>query len=231
MVSDSIFNALDPEGYLIVPRIMSSSQVVETCEAVESLLLACPSAGVRGLANKVPYIRSLAESPTVRALVEPVLGPHARLIRSVLFNKSQEVNWQVAWHQDLTIAVQSQSEVQGFVGWSVKEGVVHVQPPVAILEQMLTVRLHLDPTDETNGALWVSPGSHRFGRLPSQAAAEVADRQGKIMCAVQAGDALVFRPLLLHASRKAVSDSPRRVVHLEFTRAILPEPLAWHEAV
>lgn len=231
MVSDSMLNALDREGYLIVPRIMSSSQVVETCEAVESLLLACPSAGVRDLANKVPYIRSLAESPTVRALVEPVLGPHARLIRSVLFNKSQEVNWQVAWHQDLTIAVQSQSEVQGFVGWSVKEGVVHVQPPVNILEQMLTVRLHLDPTDETNGALWVSPGSHHLGRLPSQAAAEVADRQGKIMCAVQAGGALLFRPLLLHASRKAVSDSPRRVVHLEFTRAILPEPLAWHEAV
>ena len=103
--------------------------------------------------------------------------------------------------------------------------------PVAVLEQMLTVRLHLDLADETNGALWVSPGSHRFGRFPSQAAAEVADRQGKALCVVRAGDALVFRPLLLHSSRKAVSDSPRRVLHFEFTSAILPNPLAWQEAV
>ena len=46
-----------------------------------------------------------------------------------------------------------------------KEGIPHVQPPTAILEQMLTVRIHLDRTDESNGALKVIPGSHRQGKL------------------------------------------------------------------
>lgn len=221
---------LEQDGCSIVHAVLSTSQLAALQESIEPLLRASPSAGIRGLANKVPSVRVLSESETVRALVEPVLGSGSRLIRSVLFNKNQETNWQVAWHQDLAIAVQGQIEVDGFVSWSVKEDVAHVQPPVAILEKMLTVRLHIDAADENNGALWVSPGSHRFGRIPAGEAAAVAERLGKRLCAVQAGDAHLFRPLVLHASRKAASNDPRRVIHLEFAGVSLPEPLAWHDA-
>jgi ectoine hydroxylase-related dioxygenase (phytanoyl-CoA dioxygenase family) len=167
----------------------------------------------------------------VSSLVAPVLGPGARLVRSILFNKGEEANWQVAWHQDLAIAVTERAEVVGYSSWSIKEGVLHVQPPVQVLERMLSVRLHLDPADETNGALWVSPGSHRFGRLSASEAAATAERNGKHLCVVRAGDALLLRPLILHASRKATSVMPRRVIHLEFAAAAsLTEPLAWAEA-
>ena len=225
-----MFMDLEQNGYSIVHGVLSAGQLVELRESIEPLLKANPSAGIRGLAVKVPSVRVLSESKSVRALVEPVIGSGARLIRSVLFNKNQETNWQVAWHQDLAIAVQDQKEVEGFVSWSVKEGVAHVQPPVEVLEKMLTVRLHLDNADENNGALWVSPGSHRFGRIPAGEAAAVAERLGKRLCAVQVGDAHLFRPLVLHASRKAVSNDPRRVIHLEFAGVSLPEPLAWHDA-
>jgi len=99
-----------------------------------------------------------------------------------------------------------------------------------MLERMVTVRLHLDAANEGNGALWVSPGSHRFGRVPASEAAALAQRNGKKLCAVERGDALLFRPLVLHASRKAVSRLPRRVIHLEFAGIALPQPLVWNEA-
>jgi ectoine hydroxylase-related dioxygenase (phytanoyl-CoA dioxygenase family) len=94
---------------------------------------------------------------------------------------------------------------------------------------MLTVRLHLDRADENNGALWLSPGSHRLGRIPADATASTADRLGKQLCSVNAGDAVLFRPLTLHASRKAIVESPRRVIHLEFANVALPVPLSWAE--
>jgi ectoine hydroxylase-related dioxygenase (phytanoyl-CoA dioxygenase family) len=177
----------------------------------------------------VAGVRRLAESPAVRGLVEPVLGDAARLVRSILFTKGEDANWQVPWHQDLAIAVRERAEVAGYASWSVKDGVPHVQPPIAVLEQMLAVRLHLDAADASNGALWVSPGSHRLGRLAASEAAGAAERLGAQVCAVAAGDALVLRPLLLHASRKVTSARPRRVVHLEFCAAELPAPLAWAE--
>lgn len=220
---------LEQQGFAVIPGVLPSGQVELIARALSPLLEAIPSAGIRGLAAKAPCVRMLAQAAEIRSLIEPVLGPTARLVRSILFNKSQEANWQVAWHQDLAIAVRERSELEGFTSWSVKDGVPHVQPPAAVLEQMLTVRLHLDDADETNGALWVVPGSHRLGRLSAGEAATVAEREGKQLCAVKAGDALLIRPLILHASRKATSSRPRRVIHLEFAGADLPEPLKWAE--
>lgn len=224
----SQLNRIERDGFAIASGVLDECTRLALIRDVEGLLLESP-AGVRGLAGKVPSVAALARSASVRSLVEPALGSQARLVRSILFNKSLDANWQVAWHQDLTIAVASQEEAEGYSSWSVKEGVVHVQPPVQVLEQMLTVRLHLDSADDTNGALWVSPASHRLGRLLAGEAASVAERSGKRLCVVQAGDALLFRPLILHASRKARSLKPRRVIHLEFAGASLPESLAWAE--
>ena len=220
---------LQDDGFTIVANVLDAAVRLQLARAIEPLVATNAAAGVRGLAHKVPAVAELARSACVRALVEPVLGAEARLVRSILFNKDEAANWHVAWHQDLAIAVQSKADVEGFISWSTKEGVLHVQPPVEILESMLTVRLHLDDADESNGALWVSPGSHRLGRMPAAEAAGVAARQGEHLCKVQAGDALLFRPLILHASRKANSTRSRRVIHLEFAGLSLPPPLSWAE--
>lgn len=228
MNSTDLIDKLDRDGFAIVRSVVDETLRGELIREIEELV--SPSlAGVRELTRRVPIAGRLAESPIVRALVEPVLGPEAQLVRSILFNKSEMANWQVAWHQDLAIAVRARVELDGFVSWSTKDGVPHVQPPVDVLERMLNVRVHLDVADESNGALWVSPGSHRLGRIPASEAAAVAKRLGKELCTVNAGDVLLFRPLTLHASRKVTSSRPRRVIHLEFAGVSLPAPLAWAE--
>jgi ectoine hydroxylase-related dioxygenase (phytanoyl-CoA dioxygenase family) len=219
---------IERDGFAIVVGVVDEESRLELVQDIQPWLAESP-AGVRGLAAKVPSIATLAASAAVRSLVAPVLGSEPKLVRSILFNKSSANNWQVAWHQDLAVAVKDQQEIEGFSSWSVKDGVIHVQPPVEVLEQMLTVRLHLDPADDTNGAWWVSHGSHRSGRLRASEAAGAAEKNGKHLCAVRAGDALLFRPLILHASRKATSPKPRRVIHFEFAAASLPMPLVWAE--
>ena len=79
------------------------------------------------------------------------------MVRGIYFDKRVDANWKVAWHQDLSIAVKAKAKIEGYGPWSVKAGITHVQPPVSVLEQMLTVRLHLDDTDETNGHYVLSP--------------------------------------------------------------------------
>jgi ectoine hydroxylase-related dioxygenase (phytanoyl-CoA dioxygenase family) len=228
--SSDLIGKLDRDGFAIVRSVLSDDLRFELLRALEKSL--SPSlAGVRGLVKKIPVAGHLASSPMIRALVEPVLGTNAVLVRSILFNKSEAANWQVAWHQDLAIAVQQKVGLEGFVSWSRKEGVPHVQPPVEVLERMLNVRVHLDAADKSNGALLVSPGSHRLGRIPADEAAATAKRLGSELCSVNAGDVLLFRPLTLHASRKVTSNRPRRVIHLEFAGVSLPAPLAWAETV
>lgn len=220
---------IEVEGFQSVPAVLDPDTVSHLRDLIDTALARNGGAGLRNLLGRLPALGNLAHGPVVRALVEPILGNRARLVRALLFNKNRQRNWQVAWHQDLSIAVEQRLEMPGFSGWSLKAGVHHVQPPVAILERMLSVRLHLDPADADNGALWVSPGTHRLGRIPSAGAADLARRHGEQLCAMAAGDGLLFRPLLLHASWKASSDRPRRVIHLEFAAAGLPPPLTWHE--
>ena len=111
-------------------------------------------------------MRELATSPLILELVEPVLGPDFFPVRGLLFDKIPGANWKVPWHQDVTIAVRKRIEADGFGPWSMKADVLHVQPPAAILEHMLSVRLHLDNCGEENGALRIIPASHLRGRIP-----------------------------------------------------------------
>ncbi len=163
-------------------------------------------------------------------LIRPHLPAEPIPVRAIYFDKSPDANWFVGWHQDLTIALRARAEVPGFSRWTVKDGIPHAQPPVEFLERMLTVRLHLDDADDSNGALRVLPGSHGFGILSSGRMDELAASQSEVLCAAAAGDALLMRPLLLHASSRSASARHRRVLHIEYAGFTLPARLDWHEA-
>lgn len=150
-----------------------------------------------------------------------------RTVRAIFFDKSPDTNWLVTWHQDLTIAVKEKREVAGFGPWSVKDGQPHVQPPAELLERMLTLRLHLDDADAENGALRVLPCSHTLGKLDSDRIQSLRTETSEHLCTTKAGDVLLMRPLLLHASGKSTSTRHRRILHIEFADFDLPEGLQW----
>ena len=187
--------------------------------------------GVRNLLDRSAAVRALAQSTPIRSLVEPILGPNARAVRGILFDKTPDANWKVIWHQDLTIAVRARHEVDGFGPWSLKDGVTCVQPPLSVLEEMLAVRIHLDDCGLSNGPLRVIAGSHRQGRLGAEAIERIRAESRESVVTAGLGEAIVMRPLLLHASAPAESPGRRRVVHIELCAKELPPPLAWHERI
>ena len=163
------------------------------------------------------------------SLVRPVLGENAFAVRGILFDKKDGANWKVPWHQDVTIAVRDRIDVDGYGPWSIKQDVLHVQPPASALEKMLSVRLHLDDCPRTNGALRVIPRSHQNGKL-SQGQIETESTESEaVMCEVLRGGALLMRPLLIHASSAAESPDHRRVIHFDYANNALDGGLRWRE--
>jgi ectoine hydroxylase-related dioxygenase (phytanoyl-CoA dioxygenase family) len=150
-----------------------------------------------------------------------------RAVQCTLFAKSEAKNWLVALHQDLSIPVAERVESPLCSGWAEKEGEIFVQPPIMVLDKLVAVRLHLDDCDEQNGALRVVPGSHRHGRLSMNEARKMRDRLGERSVPVPRGGVMVMKPLLLHASSKAMNASPRRVLHFVYGPPALPEGLGW----
>lgn len=217
------------DGFSMCRAMVASEAVDGLVAALANSKARAGSKGLRNLLRSVPAVRALAGSPPLNTIVTTVLGPDAWPVRAILFDKTSEANWGVGWHQDLTIAVRRRAELSGFDAWTVKDGVPHVQPPAEILENMLTLRLHLDAADGENGALLVSAGSHRQGRLPEGDIASIVEASAVVLCAASVGDVLAFRPLLLHMSRKSLRPNHRRVIQIEYAAAPLPPPLQWYE--
>jgi len=237
MMRPEWLNGLEEDGFAVVPEVVGRAEVARLLAA---LTAAEGSDGarrresvyaIRNLLDAVPEVRALADSAAVRGLVEPVLGAGAFPVRGILFDKTPDANWKVAWHQDLSIAVRERREVEGFGPWSEKAGVTHVQPPASVLERMVTVRLHLDDCGPDNGPVHVLPGSHRHGRLDSAATERWRAGHVPVPTCAGAGGVLLMRPLLLHASSPSTIPAHRRVVHVEFAADELPGGLEWNDRV
>ena len=192
---------VERDGFAIRENILSAREVEQLLGALQridqsaSLRKRGGVFAVRNLLDVSSEVRELADSELIRKLVEPILGTDFIPVRGIFFDKIPDANWKVPWHQDVTIAVREKVEAEGFGPWSVKADVLHVQPPTYILESMLSVRLHLDPCAEDNGALRVIPASHRLGRIPEDRIAAIRDATPEQVCAVAIGGALLMRPL------------------------------------
>jgi ectoine hydroxylase-related dioxygenase (phytanoyl-CoA dioxygenase family) len=224
---------IEQNGFAIREGILSQSEIdsliadIASIDRAESVRKRGGIFAIRNLLDASSEVHELARCAAIHDLVEPVLGPDSIPVRAILFDKIPAANWKVPWHQDVTIAVQEKVEAGGFGPWSIKADVLHVQPPAFVLERMISVRIHLDPCGETNGALKVIPGSHHLGRIPEGQITDIRSRTSEQVCAVGSGGALLMRPLLLHASSPSQTASHRRVVHIDFAAVQLPNGMKW----
>ncbi len=163
--------------------------------------------------------------------IAPQLPSDSVAVQCTAFSKTPETNWLVSLHQDLSIPVRERVQNPECRGWSSKQGVLFVQPPVAVLESLVAIRVHIDPCSAENGALRMVPGSHRLGRLDGDAQAKIRNVNGEVVVPVDRGGALLMHPLILHASSKAAVPNGRRVLHFLFGPRTLPLGLRWHTAI
>jgi hypothetical protein len=192
-------------GFTVFDDFLTSAMVHELAGAVESLQPDPQASRTgRGVAFarrnllKLDFVSALTIDPSIRTVIE-AFAPGAVAVRAILFDKTGSANWTVPWHQDRSIAVRERLDLPGFGPWSIKSGVVHVQPPIEILAQMLTLRFHLDPCGDCNGPLRVIAGTHH--RILDQK--EVEDSVAgcaQTVCKTGAGGLILMRPLILHAS-------------------------------
>ena len=213
------------DGFAIIPRVIETAECLLAAEQIATLT---GSAGTRNLLS-FSWCQELAAKISHHPDIAKLLRKDARPVLCTYFEKSTEMNWLVPAHQDLSIPVRERVSDPALHGWSVKEGQVFVQAPDETLAELFAVRVHIDRCGPEDGALRVVPGSHRNGRLPMAEIGVIRSLEGDVLCTAEAGDALVMRPLLIHASSKSRGDSTRRILHFLFGPAELPCGLEWPE--
>lgn len=184
---------------------------------------------IRQFLKEVPETFNLIFTDKLKSVIQQVMGDNFFVVKSIYFDKPETSNWYVSYHQDLTISVDKKLELANFGPWTTKQNQFAVQPPTDFLENITTIRIHLDDTNENNGALKVVPTSH----LKQIYRPETInwDKETEITCAVKKGGLMFMKPLTLHSSSRTTNNKKRRVIHIEFSNKELPTELKWAERI
>lgn len=230
------FQQLKKDGYVIISDVFNRKEIDAILEAVSNSDHSNPTFrktadlfAIRQFLKEVPAVLPLVLTDRLNTLIESLFGTSYFVVKSIYFDKPEQSNWFVAWHQDLTISVDKKTEAPGFGPWTVKHNQFAVQPPLEILEHIFTIRIHLDDTDKNNGALKVVPGSHAKGIYRPETIDWGTETES--ICEVPKGGIMIMRPLLLHASGRTTNQTRRRVIHIEFSNTSLPHGLNWSETI
>lgn len=215
------------DGFALIEGVIAPDQCADLGALVDAAV--STASGTRALLSR-SWCQALAAYLQQHPALAALLPAHYVAAQCTYFTKGASNNWLVPIHQDFSIPVAERVNDAALSGWSEKEATLFVQPPAAVLEQLIAVRLHLDPCGSADGPLQVVPGSHRQGKLSNNEAAAAREATGAVACTLDTGGVLVLRPLLLHASSKAGGTSRRRVLHFLFGPPALPNGLRWPPA-
>lgn len=231
---------LEQDGFFLLPRGIETTMVerllaIFACEFVidSQSVRARSSKGhvyaARNLIESIPEVTSVWQTEPMLGLLREVLGDGFGLVRALFFDKPPERTWNLPWHKDTSISVKDNSAASpAFSRPTVKAGVPHVIASDDLLQQMLTLRIHLDEVTDENGPLRVIPGSH----VTSESEGLGLDHAVTIYA--NAGDVLAMRPLISHSSGASIAGTTRhrRILHLEFAaNEKLPDGYQWHDYV
>ncbi|WP_291910987.1 phytanoyl-CoA dioxygenase family protein [Chitinophaga sp. CB10] len=221
-------------GFAIVPFLYTAAEIQAILSCIsqadssrETFRKTSDLFAIRQFLKEVPEVLPLLLNDRFKSLLQQAIGHNCFVVKSIYFDKPAASNWYVSYHQDLTISVNQKAALPGFGPWTVKTNQFAVQPPLPYLENITTLRIHLDDTTAANGALKVIPGSHAKGIYRPETINR--DTETEVHCEVPAGGAMLMKPLLLHSSGRTTNQRQRRVLHIEFASMQLPDPLAWSE--
>jgi len=190
-------SAYSSDGYLLHPRLLDESQL--TMLEAERRRFAHPDRPLAvdvQLVHRSQPIRDFVTLGPQVALAVQVLGPNVAFTHQQFVSKApgDSGKTDVPWHQD--------------------SGYGRLEPPTD-----LTVWIALTDTDETNGCLWVLPGSQRQGLVPhdhSDGLMAAAVAEPGVPIPMRRGDALLFSGHLLHRSLPNRSSAPRHAMYVRY---------------
>lgn len=209
MDSAKLTDQFSRDGYLIIPRLYTREECAalktEIRRVLDEVRREAEAAGrdpdviahtgvYVGLAARSPMFREALRDPRLLDVLEAVMAPNIAFLSDKAVFKSATTEYASPWHQD-------------YAYW--------------LGSHKFSVWVALDDVTPENGALKVLPGSHRQfvshqneegeNRFNNRVRPEDIDESRAVTASMEAGGAVFFHDLTLHASHPNTSGAERYV--------------------
>lgn len=112
---------LQESGYAIIDNIFTGDEIANILDTINNIDTSGPAFrktndlfAIRRFAKEVPAISLLIFNTRLREIIDQLFGTDYFLVKSIYFDKPEQSNWFVAYHQDLTISVDQKIQAAGF---------------------------------------------------------------------------------------------------------------------
>src|SRR3954467_11130531 len=112
---------LQSDGYTIINDVFTASEITSILDTINNIDTSGPAFrktndlfAIRRFVKEVPDISPLVFNSRLRDIIIQLFGKDYFLVKSIYFDKPEQSNWFVAYHQDLTISVDQKKTCAGF---------------------------------------------------------------------------------------------------------------------
>lgn len=209
----------DDLGFSIHKSLFSPAECEAIIGSFSSSSLNRTRAGLRHLMSN-SAVAALATDSRLISIAKERVGMNPVPFRATLFEKIDQANWLVPWHQDTALPLAKTFECANWGPWSRKGEIDYAHAPTWALSQIVALRLHIDASTSENGPLRVIPRSHFAGVLSDDEVLDYVQQHASMECLVPRGGVLAMSPLLIHSSSKTKNAAARRVLHIEYAESL-----------
>ncbi|MBO9199310.1 MULTISPECIES: phytanoyl-CoA dioxygenase family protein [Niastella] len=114
--------SLRSAGYAIINDVFTINEVTAILDTINSIDTNGPAFrktndlfAIRRFVKEVPVIIPYIFTSRLRDIISQLFGKDYFLVKSIYFDKPEQSNWFVAYHQDLTISVDQKKAVEGLI--------------------------------------------------------------------------------------------------------------------
>ena len=191
---------LSEHGYQIIDNFICQESLEAINRDIESHEKIKDRYGIGHAEKTLLAVNNYVSSPEFIEKAQKFLDGDVEIKRAIVFNKTEDNNWAIGWHQDRAMTIDNQDVKQLPAEW---------------INKMITICIHLDDTNEKNGCMKIMPNTHKIGLLSPSEINEYTAENPQVYCEGPAGSALVMRSHVIHGSDIGSQPSQRRVLHLE----------------
>ena len=141
---------LNENGYSILNDLYTDNEISKILDCIQnaeqnekSFMKTKDLFAIRQLIKNIPELSSFLFNQKLTELLSELSESEYFLTKAIYFDKPSQSNWFVAYHQDLSISVDKKAELNNYSNWTFKKSQYGVQPPIEILEDTITIRIHL----------------------------------------------------------------------------------------
>ncbi len=236
MLSDDQIARYRSEGFLILRQVIEPGLMASLIEAADTMAIDALELGLDG--SDVIEVDDVASRAAGATLIRRIKSPHrhhrafarSQIEPALLDLVEALIGPDIRWHHTKLNAKQPAGS--GHVEWHTDWG---YYPHTNC--DLLELSIPIDPSTESNGCLWVVPGSHQgpaldhteAGQFVGAVAPGTVDLDTAVPIELEPGDLSIHHVRLLHGSGPNRTDSQRRLLLQGYAAADAWPLMAHHQ--